>query len=138
MEKIGSTVEEKIAHGLALRIAGDETGFIRVDDEIQADPVARREPAACRYHALRLAACGAALVLAGCGSVEPRPGHVYAGPPAKPVARQPVQAPRPPPSPQQPPLCVYAGPQYFGRRQMPLPPAPMPRQDGAPPPGTPR
>lgn len=92
-------LKEKIAHGVALRLSGDEAGFIRVDDEIQSDPVMRSKPAALKYHALRLAACGAALVLAGCSEdVFSSPKSVYAGPPPTPASKQ------------APPCDVYAGP----------------------------
>ena len=94
-------LKDRIADGIARRLAGDEAGFFRVDDEIQADPALRNEPAAVKFHALRIAACGAALVLAaGCtdGS-EPSPVCVYAGPPEDAVTRQVPPAPPTPPRP---------------------------------------
>lgn len=101
---MNKTLRDRIADGIARRLAGDEAGFIRVDDEIQADPLLRDEPAARKFHALRVAACGAALVLAaGCtGDSEPSPACVYAGPPEDAVSRQmppPPAAPRPSPRP---------------------------------------
>ena len=101
---MNKTLRDRISDGVARRLAGDEAGFIRVDDEIQADPLLRDEPAARKFHALRVAACGAALVLAaGCtGDSEPSPACVYAGPPEDAVSRQvppPPVAPRPSPAP---------------------------------------
>ena len=97
-------LRDRIADGIARRLAGDEAGFFRIDDEIQADPALRCEPAAVKFHALRVAACGAALVLAaGCtDGLEPSPVCVYAGPPEDAVSRQappPPAAPRPAPTP---------------------------------------
>lgn len=131
------TAEELAKLGIEARIAGDEETFLRIDRELQADAGLASTSVARRYHALAVAACGAALMLAstGCGSVQPQPPmDVYAGPPEVPAVvvppRQQPPTPRPvqprpmPPPPQ--PQCVYAGPPIRPSSLVPRPPTPPP------------
>lgn len=127
------SLKDRIADGIARRLAGDEAGFFRVDDEIQADPALRCEPAAEKFHALRIAACGAALVLAaGCTpDSEPPPNCVYAGPPEDAVSRQAPPAPaapRPSPRPESAPAPADGGPRSSRNDKVPGPVPPPPAE----------
>ena len=75
--------EAKLMLGTCLHLLGDDAAFMRIDDELSQSPTARTLPAWPKFHALRAAACGGALLLAGvlCDiQAEPILVHDYGGP----------------------------------------------------------
>ncbi|MBO7684493.1 MAG: hypothetical protein J6T51_07200 [Kiritimatiellae bacterium] len=76
--------EAKLMLGTCLHLLGDDEAFMRIDDELSRSPTARTLPAWPKFHALRAAACGGALLLAGvlCDLQAADASHeLYAGPP---------------------------------------------------------
>ncbi|MDO5317107.1 MAG: InlB B-repeat-containing protein [bacterium] len=57
-------VEAKLLYGTCCRLLGDVQTCARIDDEVAALPEARRSSSWAKYHAMRVAACAAAVVLA--------------------------------------------------------------------------
>ena len=57
--------EAKLLLGTCLHLLGEDDEFMRIDDELSRSPTAKSLPAWPMYHALRVAACGGALLLAG-------------------------------------------------------------------------
>ncbi|MBR4616379.1 MAG: hypothetical protein IKO55_12290, partial [Kiritimatiellae bacterium] len=57
-------IELKILLGTCCRLLGDMDMFVKIDDEIASHPNAARNVKWQKYHALRVAACGAALIIA--------------------------------------------------------------------------
>ena len=57
-------IELKILLGTCCRLLGDMDTFVKIDDEIASHPNAARSVKWQKYHALRVAACGAALIIA--------------------------------------------------------------------------
>ncbi|MBQ3340883.1 MAG: hypothetical protein IJG84_03225 [Kiritimatiellae bacterium] len=87
--------EAKLMLGTCLHLLGDDESFMRIDDELSKSPTAQTLPAWPKFHALRAAACGGALLLAGvlCDlQAAEVPQMLYAGPPID--ARQ-LVVPRP-------------------------------------------
>lgn len=54
----------KLLYGTCCRLTGDQRTFIRIDDEVGKDETFKQTSIYRKYHALRLAACAAALVFA--------------------------------------------------------------------------
>ncbi|MBR2839199.1 MAG: hypothetical protein IKE55_10475 [Kiritimatiellae bacterium] len=75
--------QAKLLLGTCLHLLGDDEAFMRIDDELSQSPTAKSLPAWPMYHALRVAACGGALLLAG-ALCDLRAGqvlvHDYGGP----------------------------------------------------------
>lgn len=57
--------EAKMLLGTCRHLLGDDEAFCRIDDELSGSPSARALPSWPRFHALRVAAAGGALILAG-------------------------------------------------------------------------
>ena len=57
--------EAKMLLGTCRHLLGDDEAFCRIDDELSTSPSARAWPSWPRFHALRVAAAGGALILAG-------------------------------------------------------------------------
>lgn len=75
--------EAKLLLGTCLHLLGEDEEFFRIDDELLRSPTAKGLPAWPMYHALRVAACGGALLLAGalCDlRADPILVHDYGGP----------------------------------------------------------
>ena len=75
--------QAKLMLGACLHVLGDDDAFVRIDDELSRSSTARRLPAWPKFHALRAAACGGALLLAGViGDAQAEVSHtLYGGPP---------------------------------------------------------
>ena len=76
--------EAKLMLGTCLHLLGDDEAFMRIDDELSKSPTAQTLPAWPKFHALRAAACGGALLLAGvlCDLQAAEVSRtLYAGPP---------------------------------------------------------
>lgn len=76
--------EAKLLLGTCLHLLGEDEEFFRIDDELSRSPTAKVLPAWPMYHALRVAACGGALLLAGAlcdlKAADPILVHDYGGP----------------------------------------------------------
>lgn len=70
-------VEAKVLYGTCCRLLGDEETFLKIDDELTAVAAPRPSKMISRYHALRMAACGAVLLFAGEASVMAAPSPAY-------------------------------------------------------------
>ena len=76
--------EAKLMLGTCFHLLGDDEAFMRIDDELSQSPTARTLPAWPKFHALRAAACGGVLLLAGvlCDLQAETVMHdLYGGPP---------------------------------------------------------
>ena len=57
-------VELKLIYGTCRRLLGDMTTFIKIDDEVSRSPGAEGNVKWRKYHAIRVAACGAVMLIA--------------------------------------------------------------------------
>ena len=76
--------EAKMLLGTCRHLLGDNEAFCRIDDELSRSPSARALPSWPRFHALRVAAAGGALILAGALAdlrAEKYDVTLYGGPP---------------------------------------------------------
>lgn len=72
-------VDAKLLLGVCRRLEGDEESFIQIGDELERDTRATQHPMWATYHAMKVAACGAMLLLATGVSAAPMTLYGIAG-----------------------------------------------------------
>ena len=71
-------VELKLIYGTCRRLLGDMTTFIKIDDEVSRSPGAEGNVKWRKYHAIRVAACGAVMLIAtGLSALEVEVRSLY-------------------------------------------------------------
>ncbi len=71
-------VELKLIYGTCRRLLGDMAAFIKIDDEVSKSPSAEGNVKWRKYHAFRVAACGAAMLIAtGLSAVDVEVRSLY-------------------------------------------------------------
>lgn len=79
MKELPGDLETKLLYGTCCHLLGDDRTFVRIDDETARNPKFSHSRIWRRYHALRIAACGAVLLAATAATSLPGASTIYNG-----------------------------------------------------------